>query len=508
MNPTAPDRRLKTIVIVGGGTAGWMTAAAMARLLGSSVEIRLVESEEIGTVGVGESTVPPIRDFNALLGLDEPDFMRATQATFKLGIEFRDWCRPGDAYIHSFAVYGQPIGGVSFHHHWLRLRERGDNAGLDEYSLPIAAAKLGRFAKVESKGVPAHAFPYAFHFDALLYAAYLRKYAEVRGVRRTEGKVVDAALRGHDGFIESVTLASGERIAGDLFVDCSGFRGLLIEQALHTGYEDWRNWLSCDRGVAVPCEAAADPLPFTRAFASDAGWRWRIPLQHRVGNGYVFCSALMSDDAAWESLRSQLEGRPLAEPRFLGFVTGRRKKQWNKNCVAIGLAGGFLEPLESTSIGLIQLAILNLLQLLPDCRWNPADADEFNRLMDVEFERIRDFLVLHYHATERGETPFWRDRRAAPIPEALAYKKDIFAERGLIFSHRDDFFQEPSWLSVFLGQNIVPRRFDPLAERLPAEEVAARLQQMRSTIREMAEAMPAHRSFLESYCGARALAVQ
>ncbi|HEY1961973.1 MAG TPA: tryptophan halogenase family protein, partial [Rhizomicrobium sp.] len=336
------DRRIRKVVIVGGGTAAWMTAAALSRTLDMrDLSIRLVESAEIGTVGVGESTVPPIREFNRMLGLDEPDFMRATQATFKLGVQFRDWGKIGDRYIHSFARYGQPMGGVSFHHHWLRLKANGDNTPLEDYSLPILAANLGRFSRPETLGLPPHAFPYAFQFDALLYAAFLRRYAESRGVVRTEGKVVDVGLNGESGFVESITLENGERIDGELFIDCSGFRGLLIEQALHTGYEDWTNWLPCDRSVAVPCEAADAPVPYTRAIAAEAGWRWRIPLQHRVGNGYVYCSRYLNDDAAWGLLSQRLEGRALAEPRFLRFVTGRRKKQWNRNCVAIGLSAGF-----------------------------------------------------------------------------------------------------------------------------------------------------------------------
>jgi tryptophan 7-halogenase len=502
--------RVNSILIVGGGTAGWMAAATLSRQLrGEAHTIRLVESEEIGIVGVGESTVPPIVEFNAMLGLNEAEFMRRTQATFKLGIEFRDWARPGDAYIHSFAGYGRPIGGVPFHHHWLRQRAHNDTAPLEDYSLPVVAAQLNRFARlIDTAGKPLHHFPYAFQFDAMLYAAFLRDYAEKRGVKRTEGKIVDVLQRGDDGFIEAVRLAGGETIAADLFIDCSGFRGLLIEQALKTGYEDWSNWLPCDRSVAVPCAGAAAPVPYTRAIASQSGWRWRIPLQQRVGNGYVFCSGFESDAEAIELTLSHLEGRALQSPRILRFVTGRRKKQWNRNCVAIGLAAGFLEPLESTSIGLIQVALANLMQLFPDRECDPHDADEFNRLMDLEFERVRDFLVLHYHATERTDSPFWNHCRSMAIPDSLSYAIELFRERAAVVGHRDAFFQEPSWLAVFLGQRIEPRRYDPLADGFAADAIRQGLAEFRGEVRRLAEGMPRHQEFIENYCAAARETVQ
>ena len=502
--------RLASILIVGGGTAGWMTAAALARQLrGQAHTIRLVESEEIGTVGVGESTVPPIIQFNAMLGLNEAEFMRRTNATFKLGIEFRDWAKKGDAYIHSFASYGRPIGGVAFHQHWLRLRALNDAAPLEDYSLPIVAARLGKFMRlVDSSGTPVHHFPYAFQFDAMLYAAFLRDYAEARGVKRTEGKVVDVRLRGRDGFIESVTLAGGETITADLFIDCSGFRGLLIEQALKTGYEDWTNWLPCDRSVAVPCASATAPIPYTRAIASRSGWRWRIPLQNRVGNGYVFCSSFESDADATDLIMSELEGKALQDPRVLRFVTGRRKKQWNRNCVAVGLAAGFLEPLESTSIGLIQVALANLVQLFPDSEFDDDNADEFNRLMDIEFGRVRDFLVLHYHATRRDDSPFWDHCRTMPVPDSLSYAIELFRERASVVAHRDAFFREPSWLSVFLGQGIEPRRYDPLADGFPADDMRGGLEGLRAELRRLADGMPHHHAFVEKYCAATPETVQ
>ncbi|MDB5454895.1 MAG: tryptophan halogenase [Caulobacter sp.] len=502
------DRAIRTIVIVGGGTAGWMTAAGLAaKLRDLPIDIRLVESSEIGTVGVGEATVPHIRHFNASLGLDEADFMRKTQATYKLGIEFRNWGRVGDSYIHPFGAYGATIGGVGFHHHWLRARQGGDPTPLEAYSLPIRAARLGRFAppSPDPRSL-ASTFSYAYQFDAGLYAAYLRAYAEARGVVRTEGKVADVILRGEDGFIEAITLESGERIAGDLFVDCSGFRGLLIEQALKTGYEDWTRWLPCDRAAAVPCETVEPSIPYTRATAFDAGWRWRIPLQHRVGNGYVYCSEHISDDEAAGKLLADLEGPALAEPRFLRFVTGRRKKQWSRNCVAIGLSSGFLEPLESTSIHLIQVAITTLLELFPDRDCAQADQDEYNRVMDLEFERIRDFLVLHYHATERTDTPFWAARRAMPIPDSLAYKMDLFRDRGVVVKYKDGFFLEPSWLAVYLGQNVVPLAYDPVSDTVPDAALAQRLAAMRQTIDKTALAMPTHADWIARFCAATPVA--
>jgi tryptophan 7-halogenase len=495
------ERRIGNVVIVGGGTAGWMTAAALAKVLKNQCAIRLIESTEIGIIGVGESTVPHIRYFNSVLGLDEADFMRETRATFKLGIEFRHWARIGDAYVHPFGDFGRMLDGVRFHHYWLRQREQGDPTSIADYSFPIVAAKLGRFTHpVEDPGSLLSTFSYAYQFDATLYAPYLRAYAERRGVVRTEGKVVDVRLRSEDGFIESVVLESGERITGDLFIDCSGFRGLLIEQALRTGYDDWTHWLPCDRAVAAPCASVQEPIPYTRATAHEAGWQWRIPLQHRVGNGYVYSSHFISDDDAAATLESHLEGAPLAEPRILRFTTGRRKRAWNRNCVAIGLSGGFLEPLESTSIHLIQMAITYLLELFPDRTFEPADTDEFNRLMDLEFERVRDFLVLHYHAIERDDTPLWRYCRTMRIPDSLQYKMEQFRARAYVVPYKDGLFLEPSWIAVYFGQRIFPRRYDPLADGLASAEVDRRLQGLRMWIRRTAEGTPTHSEFIRKYC--------
>src|SRR5690606_34706026 len=404
---------IKKIVILGGGTAGWMTAAALAnRFAKTECTIQLVESEQIGTVGVGEATIPHLRFFNETLGIDENEFMRRTHATYKTGIEFINWGRMGEAYIHPFGEYGHEINGASFHHFWLKLRQAGVIEPIDNYSLPIVAAKLNKFEYPETnRRSILSTFSYAFHMDAGLYAKYLREYAERKGVRRTEGKVVDVNQHKSTGeqqdFIKDIVRESGEIIDGDLFIDCSGFYGLLIEKTLKTGYQDWTHWLPCDRATAVPCERTGELSPYTKCTARTAGWQWRIPLQHHTGNGHAYSSPYMSDDEAASILLNNLEGEPLAEPNFLRFQTGRRNSSWNKNCVAIGLSSGFLEPLESTSIYLIQIAITKLLELFPDQSFNPIVTREFNGAMELEYERVRDFLILHYHATERSDSDFW-----------------------------------------------------------------------------------------------------
>ncbi len=482
-----------------------MTAASLSRFFRpDQCQVRLIESAEIGIVGVGEATVPHIRFFNQTLGIDEADFMSKTQATYKLGIEFVNWGRVGDSYIHPFGDYGRDFNGVRFHQHWNRLRQAGDRTQIDEYSLPIVACQLARFAPPSTEpGSVFATYSYAFQFDATLYAPYLRAYAEKRGVRRTEGKVVDVQLRGEDGFIEALVLASGERVEADLFIDCSGFYGLLTEKSLHTGYEDWSHWLPCDRAVAVPCESAGPLLPYTRATAHDAGWQWRIPLQHRTGNGYVYSSRFVSDDQAAATLMANLDGKALAEPRMLKFVTGRRKKTWNRNCVAIGLAGGFVEPLESTSIYLIQAAITQLIELFPDRTFDAVNIAEYNRMLDIEFERVRDFIVLHYHATERDDAPLWDYVRTMPIPDSLAYKLELFRERGLVVKYRHGLFYEPSWVAVYVGQRIVPRHYDPIADGVPLEELRRNAAALRGMVRRAAETMPMHADFIARQRSAR-----
>jgi tryptophan halogenase len=502
------NNKLRNIVIVGGGTAGWMAAATFAKFLKNDYcQIRLVESEEIGTVGVGEATIPQINIFNRMLAIDENEFVRETQATFKLGIQFVDWTRVGHRYIHPFGPYGISMEGVSFHSYWLKLRELEPDSDLADYSLQAVACLQGKFMRpVNAGNSPLSKIAYAFHFDAHLYARYLRKFAEQRGVVRTEGKIVEVKQRGEDGHIEALVLDNGTRVDGDFFIDCSGFRGLLIEQTLKTGYEDWSRYLPCNRAVAVPCESGGEFTPYTRSTARPAGWQWRIPLQHRVGNGYVYSSEHLGDDEAAATLLANLDGPARAAPRFLRFVAGRRRSFWNKNCVALGLASGFLEPLESTSIHLVQSGIAHLMTLFPDRSFSQAEVDRYNRVMTWEYERIRDFIVLHYKATERNDSPFWDYCRTMAIPEFLQEKFDIFLDRGRIFRENDELFNDTSWFAVMVGQNLRPRGHDPLVDVLSDDELRSRMAHIKETIMKSAQVMPSHREFIEQNCRAPALA--
>ena len=496
---------LQRVVIVGGGTAGWMTAAALGKVLGAAVDVRLVESDDIGTIGVGESTIPMLRLFNALVGIDEDEFMRETKATFKLGIELRDWARIGDRYMHGFGPVGRNLATLSFHQYWLRLHQAGKARDLESYSINRVAARAHRFMRADrsSPNSPLADIVHAFHIDAGLYARYLRKMAEAAGVRRTEGKVVDVELRPLDGFVQAVRLADGERIEGDLFVDCSGLRGLLIEEALHTGYEAWTHWLPCDSAVVVPCESAAELPPYTIATARTAGWQWRIGLQHRTGNGHVFSSAHMSEDEATAILMNGLDGRPLADPRTLRFTSGQRARTWNRNVVAIGLSQGFAEPLESTSIHVIQATIAKLIAFFPDREFRQVDVDEFNRQCRFENERIRDFLILHYHATERDDSAFWDHVRTMSVPDTLQHKLDLWRSAGRIVRTDNELFAEVGWLQVLHGQRVPARAHHPIADALDEADVAGYLAEVEQVIANCVERMPSHAKFVAAHCAAR-----
>jgi len=493
-----PDNRIQRIVVVGGGTAGWMTAAALQCILRADfAKIELIESEDIGTVGVGEATVPTIHLFNQRLGIPEAEFVRRTQGTFKLGIDFQDWGWIGNRFFHGFGDFGPFIDSVATYQYWLKLRLRDEQIDLGELSVPTLMARLNRFAQPhpDPKSLFA-AFFYAYHFDASLYARFLREYAELRGVKRTNAKIVDVKLRGEDGFVEAVVLDNGSQIAGDLFIDCSGFIGLLIEKALKTGYEDWSHWLPCDRALAVPCESVSPVTPYTRSTAREAGWQWRIPLQHRIGNGYVYCSKFVSDDAAAKTLLDHLDGKALADPRPLRFTAGRRKKAWNKNVVAIGLAGGFMEPLESTSILLIQNAIGRLVEYFPDKSFDPVMENEFNRQCDVEYERIRDFLIMHYCITDRRDSELWNYCREMSLPDTLRYKIEVFRARGRPVVYDSDGFKEASWISICNGLNFVPRTYDSLVDRMELDRVRQTLAERRTALRQGVETMPTHEQFI------------
>ena len=488
------------VVIVGGGSAGWMAAAALARFLGRLADIRLVESEEIGTVGVGEATIPQLRLFNAGLGIDEDDFVRATAGTFKLGIEFVGWGAPDQRYLHAFGTIGRDFGLIPFHHYWLRHRAEGGERSLWDFSASGQAARRNLFGRWDERPdrLPS-GLAHAFHFDASLYAAYLRRYAEARGVRRTEGKIRDVTLRGEDGFVEAVVLESGERIEGDLFLDCSGFRGLIVEQALKTGYDDWSRWLPCDRALAVPCAPGGELTPYTRASARDAGWQWRIPLQHRTGNGHVYCSAFTSQDEAARVLLANLDGPALADPLPLRFVAGKRRQAWNRNCVALGLASGFMEPLESTSLHLVQSGIARLLQLFPGRGFVPEEIDEYNRQTDVEWLSIRDFLAFHYWANGR-DGDFWRACRDMALPESLERRVALFRANGRIFRSTEELFAEVGWLQVMTGQGIAPAGYHPLADQLSAEQLDEFLGLAGKHVEHVVAQLPSHADFIARHC--------
>jgi tryptophan halogenase len=499
---------IEHIVIVGGGTAGWMAAAVLSRLRkGRELNITLIESEAIGTVGVGEATIPPFVDFNRLLEIDEREMLSASQGSFKLGIQFVNWGKQGDSYIHPFGAYGYQMGGISFHQVWRRFNAAGDRRPIQVFNVETMAAHFGRFARTEDyarEDLPP--VNYAYHLDAGRYAAFLRKYAEGRGVVRQEGKIDDVKLDPESGFVTAVKLDGGQELSGQLFVDCSGFRGLLIEQALKTGYEDWSQWLPCNRAVALPCrrEDGSPPPPYTRATAHSAGWQWQVPLQHRNGNGHVYCDSFMSADEAHGILVKNIAGKPGADPNHLRFVTGRRKKFWNKNVVALGLAAGFMEPLESTSIHLINTGINKLLALLSLEGITQTQEDAFNRLTTKEYTRIRDFLVLHYNATTRDDSEFWNYCRTMAVPDTLTEKVELFRMNGQIFREEDELFTETSWAAVMMGQGIKMGGHNAVADTLDPAKTGKEFDEMEKSIRYVVQNMPSHGDYLKNYCPAAA----
>lgn len=489
---------ISAITIVGGGTAGWMAAALLSRLFTRGYKIRLVESEEIGTIGVGEATIPAIRTFNQLAGIDEAEFIRATQATFKLGIEFVDWRRAGSSYIHGFGNIGQDLFWLHTHQFWLKMAERGLVKSLDHYAINCVAARLNRFAQPDKRNpnAPLADLDYAYHFDAALFAAFLRKRAEAQGVERIEGRIVDTTRDATTGFVESVTLSDGRTVPGDLFIDCSGMRGLLIGGAMGVGYEDWDKWLLCDRALAVPCASVSPLTPYTRSTAHDAGWQWRIPLQHRTGNGLVYSSAHIGDDAAANLLLGQLDGAALKDPMPVRFRPGKRSRAWEKNVVAIGLSGGFLEPLESTSIHLIQTGLFRLIALFPGQGFHAADIDEYNRQTEFEYHDVRDFIIAHYKVTEREGSPFWDYLRTMDIPDSLAARLDLFASSARFFMHgKAELFREESWVQVLIGQGLKATP-DPMVELIPDDQAIDYLRDIEEVIADTASKMMDHAAFI------------
>ena len=486
---------IKKVVIAGGGTAGWCAAAALSRLLGPVLDITLIESADIGIVGVGESTIPTVRAFHHLISVDEQEFMRETDAAFKLGIDFQNWAREGDRYFHSFGTIGKSPWLAPFYHIWLEAHAQGFGGSLADYSLETKAALAGKFQL--HKNLP---ISYAYHLDAVVYGKYLRKLSEASGVKRHEGQIVSVQQDAESGFITSVTLASGEAISGDLFIDCTGFRGLLIEDALHTGYEDWNHWLRTDRALAVQTHSAGPPQPCTRVVAHSAGWRWRIPLQSRVGNGLVYSGADLSDDDAHERLVASLDAPTVTTPRLIKYRTGRRKKIWNKNCIAMGLASGFIEPLESTSIHLFQKSALDLVQNFPFFGINDALVARYNDLAQREAEYARDFVILHYKLTERTDSAFWRDNAAMAVPDSLQARIDLFRQSGMAYSGAGELFRTDSWVQVMLGQRLEPQGWHRLGAFMNRAEQDQVFSGLKSTIDQAVSGMMTQEAFLKQYC--------
>jgi tryptophan halogenase len=501
------ERPIQSVAIIGGGTAGWMCAAAISKSFGSAIDVVLVESEEIGTIGVGEATVPHLSAFNRLLEIPEAEFVRETQGTFKLGIQFNDWGKIGDSYIHGFGTIGRDLGLMPFHQYWLKAHAAGQARDISHYSLNTIAAPLGKFMTPPSdapRNSPLAEIAYAYHFDAGRYAGFLRKRAEAQGANRIEGKVVAVNQSGESGFLESVKLESGQLIHADLFLDCSGFRALLIGGTLGVAFDDWTHWLPVDRAVVAPCEKVGPPTPYTRSTARQFGWQFRIPLQHRTGNGHVYSSQFTSEDEAADVLLRNLDGRPLGDPKLLKFTTGKRQKLWDRNVIAIGLAGGFLEPLESTAIYLIQSGINRLMNLFPTADCDPILQDTYNEQASFEYERVRDFLILHYHATERNDTEFWNYVRTMSVPDTLKAKMQLFASNGQFFRNREELFGLTSWVQVMLGQGIQPRAYHPAVDWVAENDMLALINHVEKVVESNVQLMPKHEDFIQRCCSAAA----
>jgi len=486
--------KVQNVVVVGGGTAGWTAAASIARLIGDNLNVVVVESDAIGTIGVGEATIPPFRTLHRLLKIDEASFLSKVQGTIKLAIQFENWRKLDHDYIHSFGFTGQGCWAAGFQHFWLKARQLGFGEDYGRYAPELMAAKAGRFGLL-----PQDALSYAYHIDATSYAGLLRQQAEQDGVTRVEGKIVEAR-RAENGDIADVVLESGEIIAGDLFIDCSGFVSLLLDKTLGTEFEDWTHWLPCDRAIAVQTAAITEPLPYTRAIARESGWQWRIPLQTRVGNGLVYCSEFMSDDEAQDSLLQNVEGDLITEPRLLRFRTGQRTQHWNRNCIGLGLAAGFLEPLESTSIHLIQRGVIRLLQMFPYNGIADSVRTEFNRQMDTEFRYIRDFIIMHYHLTERTDSEFWRRCRDMEIPDTLKARIEQFRDNGQVFAAEADIFRENSWTQVMLGQGITPASYHPIVDMMDEQELRQFVQIQARKVDQVLQQLPTHQEFIDRYC--------
>ncbi len=486
--------KVQNVVVVGGGTAGWTAAASLAGLIGANLNIVLVESDAIGTVGVGEATIPPFRTQHRLLKIDEAEFLARVQGTIKLGINFENWRSVGHEYFHSFGFTGQGCWAAGFQHFWLKAQKLGLADEYSRYAPELVAAKANKYGILQQDPLS-----YAYHIDATRYAKFLRERAEKDGVTRVEGKIVEVKQSG-SGDIESVVLESGQAVSGDLFIDCTGFVSLLMGKTLDTDFEDWTHWLPCDRAIAVQTQSTGEAVPYTRSIARDSGWQWRIPLQTRVGNGLVYCSEFMSDDEAKNTLLNNLDGEALTEPRVLRFRTGQRKKHWNRNCVALGLSAGFLEPLESTSIHLIQRGVIRLMQMFPYGGIVESEQAEFNRQMDTEFRFIRDFIILHYHVTDRTDTPFWRHCRDMSIPESLQHRLELFADTGNVFHAEGDIFRENSWTQVMLGQGIEPRSYHPIVDMMKDQELRQFMQIQAQKVDGIVNQLPSHQEFINRYC--------